>query len=163
MESELENFRATAQLLPSKKRSRGSTPPKSFKAWTFLCAHISGCIALSLALVFWVNGYNAIDTASPRYFGNKLRLRVSDVTTLVSAALNIIKALLASWSGMLWWRCAYMLTYNGMNDSRVLFTIRHNCHHGSNGIPKTQRMAELGHCCGAAMYTSSVYHRTYDF
>ena len=114
---------STALLDPGEKRQ---TKDKPLKAWTLLCAHIAGCLALSMALVFGVNGYNAIETSSPRYSGNKLRFRISDVTTLVSSALVIIKILLTMWSAIAWWRCAYILTHNGnasLDDSRVSFMV----------------------------------------
>src|SRR5579871_3661209 len=109
--------------VPSKNRSRVT---RALKAWTLLGAHAVGCIALSIALKFGVNGYNAIGTSTPRYSGGKLRLRVSDITTLVSAALVIIKFFLTTWSAIALWRCAYILTHNGracLDGPRISFMI----------------------------------------
>ncbi|KAH8663232.1 hypothetical protein BGZ61DRAFT_367769 [Ilyonectria robusta] len=89
-----------------------SRPRRLFKYWPLLLAHTAGCIGLALALVFAVNHYNAIDTSTPRYNGGKLRLRVSDVTTLVSAGLVVIKFFTAAWGAIAVWRCAYELTQN---------------------------------------------------
>ena len=134
MERGHEKSMASAALMQFEEDSQTATAPsknkprvtRAFKAWTLLCAHTVGCIALSMALAFGVNGYNAIGTSTPRYSGDKLRLRVSDITTLVSAALVIIKLFLSTWSAIALWRCAYILTHNGkasLDGPRVSFMI----------------------------------------
>lgn len=35
--------------------------------WIFICGHVLCCVALALVLALSVNGYNAIDTTTPRY------------------------------------------------------------------------------------------------
>jgi hypothetical protein len=88
-------------------------PPKSqSRAWFLLCAHTICCIALSLVLLFVINGYEAIDTSTPRYSDGKLLLRVSDITTLVSVALVIIKFFVSCWAAFAVWKCAFVLTYS---------------------------------------------------
>lgn len=113
-------------LIPPKGDRWTAKVPSKRKDWTLLCAHAVGCIALSTALVFGVNGYNAIGTSTPRYSGGKLLFRVSDITTLVSSALVIIKFFLTTWSAIALWRCAYILTHNpraSLNDPQVSFMI----------------------------------------
>lgn len=58
------------------------------------------------------NGYNAIDTTTPRYSDGTLHLRVSDITTLVSAGLVVTKFFTTSWAAVAIWKCAYILTHN---------------------------------------------------
>jgi hypothetical protein len=129
MKPEPEKAMASAALIHPPENGQTEKEPsnkRALKAWTLLCTHTICCIALSMALVFGVNGYNAIGTSTPRYSGGKLRLRVSDITTLVSAALVIIKFFLTTWSAIALWRCAYILTHNGgasLGGPRISFMI----------------------------------------
>lgn len=52
--------------------------------WIVLLANALSCTALALTVALAVNGYQAIDTSSSRYESGQFKLRVSDVTTLVS-------------------------------------------------------------------------------
>ncbi|RHZ48212.1 hypothetical protein CDV55_101168 [Aspergillus turcosus] len=83
---------------------------------------------LALVLALAVNGYQAINTTSPHYESGHLRLRVSDVTTLVSMALVIIKFFLGVWSTIVVWRCAYVLRDRAGFDpqsQRISFMKKH--------------------------------------
>src|ERR1700733_107807 len=116
-----------AALIPPKKPSKDTYRVKrALKAWALLFAYTVGCVTLSIGLLFGVNGYNAIGTSAPRYSGGKLRLRVSDITTLVSAALVITKFFLTTWSAIALWRCAYILTHDSkanLEDPQISFMI----------------------------------------
>lgn len=99
-----------------------------YKAWLFLFGHAICCLALSLTIVLKINGYNAIEKSSPRYSNGKLRLRVSDVTTLVSAGLVIIKYTVTCWSAVAVWRCAYILTQStesGLSPQQLSFMTKY--------------------------------------
>lgn len=87
-------------------------PRKALQSSPLLFGHTAGCIALALVLVFAIDGYNAGDTSTPRYVNGKLLLHASDITTLVSAGLVIIKFFTTSWAMVATWRCAYELTHN---------------------------------------------------
>jgi hypothetical protein len=59
-----------------------------------------------------LDGYHALDDNSAthaRYIGNNLVLRVGDVTTLISAALVIVKVLVGSWTTVVVWACGHHL------------------------------------------------------
>ena len=93
---------------PSHKKSRLT---RAFRFWPLLIAYTVCCIALSLVLTLVIDGFNAVDTSTARYIDGKLQLRVSDITTLISAALVIIKFFATSWAAVAVWRCAYELTH----------------------------------------------------
>ncbi|KIW13835.1 hypothetical protein PV08_06615 [Exophiala spinifera] len=105
---------AAPENLPSdpfcqKESSRGrwcQRPEWAFKGWYLLLAHMIGSIALALTVALAINGYNAIDTSTPRYFNSKLHLRVADVTTLVSVGLVVVKFFTTSWAAVAIWKCS---------------------------------------------------------
>lgn len=95
-----------------------------FNSWALQFAHVASSIALAVAIAFAVNGYNAIDTSTPRYSNGKLLLRVSDVTTLVSMGLVINRFFTASWTAVAIWRCIFILKQNpdqSLNTPQLLF------------------------------------------
>ena len=94
---------------PSQKRARSA---RALRSWPFLLLYTACCIALSLILALVIDGYNAVDTSTPRYINGKLQLRVSDITTLISVGLVIIKFLVTTWTAVAVWRCAFELTHN---------------------------------------------------
>lgn len=61
----------------------------ALKGWLLLLARTICSAVLSLLIVLTIKRYNAIGTTTPRYSDGKLHLRVSDITTLVSAGLVI--------------------------------------------------------------------------
>jgi hypothetical protein len=107
---------------PHAKRFQ-SWPAWAFKGWFLLLAHTISSIALSLTIALAINGYNAVDTSTPRYFDSKLHLRVSDVTTLVSVGLVVNRFFSASWIAVAIWRGIYILqnTTPRLSDQRLLF------------------------------------------
>ncbi|EED19724.1 hypothetical protein TSTA_029950 [Talaromyces stipitatus ATCC 10500] len=92
-------------------------PKKALQSTPLLFLHTVGSIALALVLVYAVDGYNAGDDSTPRYVDGKLLLRSSDVTTLVSAALVLIKFFTTSWAAIATWR--------GLTSKQVSFMTRY--------------------------------------
>ena len=89
-------------------------PPKT-NAWSILLIHTIICVAIALGIALAVNGYKALDDQSANhaeYVDGKLILRVGDVTTLISAALVIVKLLVSSWTTLIVWACGHHLLYN---------------------------------------------------
>jgi hypothetical protein len=84
----------------------------AYKGWLLLLAHTICSIAISLSIALALNGYNAIDTSTPRYFDHKLHLRVSDVTTLVSVGLVINRFFTTAWTAVAIWNSTFILTHN---------------------------------------------------
>ncbi|KAJ5651625.1 uncharacterized protein N7484_005348 [Penicillium longicatenatum] len=89
--------------------------------------HTVGSIALALVLIYAVDGYNAGDDSTPRYVNGTLLLRSSDVTTMVSAALVVIKFFTTSWAAIAGWRCAWDLTHTKavLSPEQVSFMTRY--------------------------------------
>ncbi|EFX01588.1 stress response protein [Grosmannia clavigera kw1407] len=86
-------------------------PTSSSTSKIFLACHTAGCISLAIALVFAVDGYNASDSSTPRSASGKFRFRVSDVTTLISAGLVIVKFFTTAWAAIAVWMCAYEVVH----------------------------------------------------
>lgn len=97
----------------------------AFESSFLLSAHIICSIAVSLAIALAINGYNAIDTSTPRYFDGKLHLRVSDVTTLVSAGLVVTRFFTTAWIAIAIWKFTVILMRNKsshpLNGQQLLF------------------------------------------
>jgi hypothetical protein len=118
-----QNDQAPADFSNVKPRSS-----RAFRAWPLLLAHALCCIALSLVLTLVINGYNAIDTSTPRYIDGKYNLRVADITTIISAALVVIKLVMTAWIAIAVWRCAYALTHDtkhGLSREQLLFMTKY--------------------------------------
>jgi len=117
---------------PAKEAKTSTTiaklrPSPTVKAWGLLILHGSACIAVALAIALAVNGYEAVNTSSPRHVNGTLLLRVSDVTTLVSVGLVVVKILGGSWSTLAVWACGHYLLYGAQDPytpSQVSFMIR---------------------------------------
>ncbi|KAH8902621.1 hypothetical protein BR93DRAFT_987794 [Coniochaeta sp. PMI_546] len=92
-------------------RSTTKSPSQEAQFWSILLLYTIYCIALSVILTVVIDGFSAGDSSTPRYIDGKLQLRVSDITTLVSAGLVVIKLLLTFWTGVAVWGCAYELTH----------------------------------------------------
>ena len=113
----------------NKFRKRGRITSRAPEAWLLLCAHFLSCLTLSMVLAFVVNSYQAINTSTSRYATGRLLLRVSDITTLISVALVIIKVAITSWSLIAVWRSAYILMHNekkatSLSTERFAFMIK---------------------------------------
>ncbi|PMD31601.1 hypothetical protein L207DRAFT_519369 [Hyaloscypha variabilis F] len=137
----LQNDSMPASPSPKEFRPEGSHPEGShpegshseeshpWLAWAFkssflLLAHTISSVAISLAVALAINGYNAIDTSTPRYFDGKLHLRVSDVTTLVSVGLVINRFFTTAWAAITIWKFTVILEHHAspkLSDRRLLF------------------------------------------
>jgi hypothetical protein len=128
-----EGFTETAALMNRARfyptRTLDNKPPrrstifnnfKLVKPWILLIFHLACSIAVALAIVLGLNGYEAGDDSSPRFEDNgRVLLRVSDITTLVSVALLAVKMIVASWSTTLLWASArYLLFRSGKPASQ---------------------------------------------
>jgi len=103
---------------PASPSTKESSPEGShswlawaFRSWFLLLAHTICSIAISLAVALAINGYNAIDTSTPRYLDGKLYLRVSDVTTLISVALVINRFFTTAWTAVSIWKFRIILKH----------------------------------------------------
>ncbi|RYP92174.1 hypothetical protein DL770_001681 [Monosporascus sp. CRB-9-2] len=93
---------------PGEKRS--CHVPAAARAWAVLFVHGACCVAVALAVAFGLDGYMAGDESSPHRVDGKLLLQVSDITTLVSVALVIIRIIVGWWSTIVLWASGrYML------------------------------------------------------
>ena len=95
------------EILPPESKSKQLT--RWFSAWGMLLLHAGVCLAIAVALALAVNGYEALDDQSAthaEYIDGRLVLRVSDVTTLVSAALVIVKFFVSWWTAVAVHACA---------------------------------------------------------
>lgn len=113
----LDQVEATNELGPvirsfTSDGHRASESPRKrlFKAYFFPILHISSCIALSFCMVYILDGYRAVPTEASRYSDDgRYKLKVSDVTTLVSTALIVVRILAGVWLGDILWNCTFIL------------------------------------------------------
>ncbi|KAH7303559.1 hypothetical protein B0I35DRAFT_498229 [Stachybotrys elegans] len=92
------------------------------RAWLVLFVHTGCCVALALCLAFALDGYQAGDETSSRITEGRLLFQVSDITTLISVALVVIKTVIGTWSAIVLWGCArYMLSQ--ASDSQAVKTV----------------------------------------
>lgn len=105
---------ATTSILTGKdtgKTRAGRTHlSHGLKLITVPLLHLACCTVVSLTIVYVLDGYLAVPTESPRHVdGGKFKLKVSDVTTLVSTGLTIVRLLVGAWLGTIMWNCAFIL------------------------------------------------------
>lgn len=82
--------------------------------------HVFWCTLLVLCMVYLLDGYHAVPPDSPRYIDGQLRLRVSDVTTIISLALVITKLFVGAWTGLILWNIVFVLLETpGMKLSKI--------------------------------------------
>lgn len=116
----------TQSLINSPKKKH--RVKRAYKTWLFLLGHAICCFALSLTMILKLDEYNAIGKSDPHRLNGKFRLRVNDVTTLVSAGLVIIKYIVTCWSIIAVWRCVYILTQNtksGLSPQQLSFMAKY--------------------------------------
>lgn len=78
------------------------------RAWYMLIFHLLACIGLSLALIYAVDGYKALDgTSTPRYSTGKFTLRSGAITTLISTAVIILNVIVGIWCSTALAQCAF--------------------------------------------------------
>ena len=100
--------------------------PLIVKPWVILLIHAAACVALAMSMAFGLDGYEAIDDTGSRRKGGRLILRVSDVTTLVSVALVVIRVILAAFSAIALWASGRYMLYGPprTNTSTVTKMVR---------------------------------------
>lgn len=79
------------------------------KILSVVILHLICCIGLAMTMTYALHGYHAVDATSSRYIYGRFKLRVSDVTTLISAALTVVKLLVSAWTGIIIWNCIFIL------------------------------------------------------
>lgn len=80
-----------------------------YRIFWIVILHLVCCIVLAVTLLCALDGYMAVYPHSSRYHQGKYKLMVSDVTTLISSALVVIKLLVGAWTGTIMWNCAFIL------------------------------------------------------
>jgi len=99
--------------------------PSTVQAWVILFIHGACCVAIALAIAFGLDGYKAGEKSSPHRVEGKLLLRVSDVTTLVSVALVVVKVIVSVWSTLILWGFGqHMLTHESVPSQQVWKMVR---------------------------------------
>ncbi|KAK1766623.1 hypothetical protein QBC33DRAFT_588842 [Phialemonium atrogriseum] len=98
-----------AQASPTPARHEPKT--KHFRIWAPLFGHFALCLAVTGLVALKVNGYKALAyqwqlRAQP---GGGYVFRDSDVTTWLSASTTLIDIVGTMWSGILAWRCVFIL------------------------------------------------------
>ncbi|KAJ3531940.1 hypothetical protein NM208_g8653 [Fusarium decemcellulare] len=114
-----ESTNAQPQEEDAAKTRRSRFSPKAH-AWGILLMHLGACVAIALSITLAVHGYEALDDASAThasYEGGKLILRVGDVTTIISAALVVVRLLVGSWTTLAVWACGHFMLSNASSPS----------------------------------------------
>ncbi|RYP72578.1 hypothetical protein DL771_004073 [Monosporascus sp. 5C6A] len=101
---------APEQTYDSPGKKRRLHVPAAARPWFILFVHGACCVAVALAVALGLDGYMAGDDSNPRLVDGRLLLRVSDITTMVSVALVIIRIIVGWWSAIILWASGrYML------------------------------------------------------
>lgn len=79
-----------------------------FRTWYTLILHMVACIALSIAMIYGLHDYKALDgTSTPRSSNGRFTFRSSDITSLVSAAIILLNILVTVWCSTSLAQCAF--------------------------------------------------------
>ncbi|KAH8586654.1 hypothetical protein B0O99DRAFT_656735 [Bisporella sp. PMI_857] len=101
---------ALRALDTSKPRPGETHLSRGLKSIGLPLLHLSCCVVISFTIAYVLDGYLAVPAESPRYVdGGKFKLKVSDVTTLVSTGLTIVRLLVGAWAGTIIWNCTFIL------------------------------------------------------
>jgi hypothetical protein len=109
------------------KRANESPFGRIFWAHYLLLAHVFAYALIAAAMILW------IPQIPLRLDGNDWEpgvsfLKSSDITSIVTAALVAVRIITTSWSGLVAWRCVFLLMEKGDIDIQQLnWTISHNC------------------------------------
>ncbi|KAH8685409.1 hypothetical protein BGZ60DRAFT_466204 [Tricladium varicosporioides] len=101
----------TSLMGPSRVLRASETSTRlSFQTAFFPTLHLLSCLIIAICMLRFLDGYLAVSIDSPHFVdGGKFKLRVSDVTTLISAALIVVKLLVGAWTGAIVWTCVFIL------------------------------------------------------
>ncbi|KAJ4186811.1 hypothetical protein NW755_007543 [Fusarium falciforme] len=114
---------ADAQGTQFNQKRPANIPSRLRTTYLFPILHILWCILLVLCMVFLLDGYHAILPDAARYVDGQLRLRVSDVTTIISVALVVTRLLVGAWMGVVLWNAVFILLgTSGLHLSEVTQT-----------------------------------------
>ncbi|KAI9729217.1 MAG: hypothetical protein M1834_007009 [Cirrosporium novae-zelandiae] len=96
------------------RKSESSKTKHFVTIWLPLVAHIVLCILVALLVTLKLDGYMALahKEQSRRQPNGHYVFRVSDITSLLSAATMIIDFFGGIWIGITTWRCAFILLEN---------------------------------------------------
>lgn len=83
-----------------------------------LAWHAFVVITLGAVMVYYVDGLKV--NSKDRYSDQKTYLRASDITTVITGALVIVRIASTSWSALASWRCVYVLLENNGLDLEQL-------------------------------------------
>ncbi|KAF2869415.1 hypothetical protein BDV95DRAFT_498212 [Massariosphaeria phaeospora] len=97
-------------LKTPKRRLNESAWGHLFRSINLPTLHLLACAALAFSMAFRLDGYLAVPEDSLRFLdGGRFKLKVADVTTLISTALTIIRIIVQAWVGTIMWNCAFIL------------------------------------------------------
>ncbi|KAI5800464.1 hypothetical protein FPQ18DRAFT_301090 [Pyronema domesticum] len=99
------------------KRTCESSIRRAFAAHYLLFVHLVIYITTFCAILFWLSG------KAMRFNDNIVMegvsfLRTSDILTIITAVLVVIRTVTASWSSLVAWRCVFLLMEKGDIDIR---------------------------------------------
>jgi hypothetical protein len=105
---------------PLRKRRKGeSAAGLYYRIFWVVGLHLICCVALAVTILYALDGYMAIYPHTSRDFHGKYKLQVSDITTLISSALVVIKLLAGIWIGRVTWNSIFVLLQTqglGLNE-----------------------------------------------
>lgn len=94
----------------SEPRAGETHSTRRFKSVLLPLLHLACCFVISFTIAFKLDGYLAVPAESARHVdGGGYKLKVSDITTLVSTAMTVVKLLVGAWVGTIMWNCAFIL------------------------------------------------------
>ncbi|KAI8717101.1 hypothetical protein NCS52_00784600 [Fusarium sp. LHS14.1] len=121
--SSSEKTGADAQTIEPNPKEPASVSSRLHTTYLFPILHILWCILLVLCMVFLLDGYHAILPDAARYVDGQLRLRVSDVTTIISVALVVTRLLVGAWVGVILWNIVFiLLETSGLRLTEITLT-----------------------------------------
>lgn len=83
--------------------------------------HLILTIVITILILLLLPGRIARSNLYPEIVGvHGTWLNVSDITTIISAVLTVIRLPITSWSGTVAWRCGFLLMEKGNIDLRQL-------------------------------------------
>ncbi|KAF3392052.1 hypothetical protein DPV78_010277 [Talaromyces pinophilus] len=104
------------------RTSEGGKGKRFLRIWLPLFVHFALALVVAVLVATKLNGYKALayDWQSRFQPGNNYVLRVSDITTLLSAATTVINFFGGMWTGLIAWRCVFLLLQNdGLTVNRI--------------------------------------------
>ncbi|RSM19121.1 hypothetical protein CDV31_002042 [Fusarium ambrosium] len=112
-----------AQTIEPNPKGPANVSSRLRTTYLFPILHILWCILLVVCMLILLDGYHAILPEAPRYVDSQLRLRVSDVTTIISVALVVTRLLVGAWMGVVLWNVIFVLLETpGLHLSEVTQT-----------------------------------------